>query len=177
MSITSSAVPKAALALISEVAERSQTKDKERLILLVKREISIRWPDEQCAIYANQIRLGSDAHIREAVEVYCQSTNWEDVLTDYHYMRDVSEGAVRLIHKIASNHGGVTDKDQLFDIVCDWLAEQECIAENTRKYSRAKQMGLSTTSDVRYAIDLYLSYLQYGYLKKKEPKKPRAKGG
>jgi hypothetical protein len=176
MSIASSAVPYDALELIGEVAKRSKTADTEKLIGLVKSELTSRWPEDQRALAASSLRLGTDQQIREAVIVYRDSTHWDDVLTDYRVMHDVTEGAVRLIHKISSSHGGITDKEELFYLVCDWLTDQECSSENTRKYSRAKQMGLMTTKDVRYAIDLYESYLQYGYLKKKSTKKSRAKG-
>lgn len=158
------AVPGATIAFVKNIAEDAQVFLADQLYPLVCKEIDKKWPKpEQRAIFTGQLRLRTEAEIREAVYVYCQSINWKDVLVDAAAVKDIPEGVVKEINAISWREQAFT-KEDLFFAVCDHLEKLDILTEKSKsKKEKQIQIALRTTSDVRYAIDLYFVYKQYGY--------------
>lgn len=163
MATVNSVVPKETLSLIRSVADREKVYAADKLVPLVRQEIDSRWSKSQREIYTGELRLSTKTQIQEAVYVFCQSINWESELNGLNDMPVVSETGVRFIHSIATKIGS-KDKDALFDAICDAVAEDEENNNRMRLSVRMAKMGLKTTNDIYFAIDLYHSYLDFGLM-------------
>lgn len=154
MNCNVSDVPKKAIEIISDIANKYGVISRSRLMDVVCNELETMWAEDCWEERAQAMHLGTTGQISYAVDQYYAGL---DSLETQHLCQSVSEGALRLVGE-AARAVGTVDRIRLLDAICDVLERK--FQGKTLEY-HLRQMNLCTTKDILYAIDIYKIGLEF----------------
>lgn len=191
MKNVSNVVPKIAIDFVKDVAKRENAYGEEALFALIHRELVKQWPErDQRQIFAGRMRLDSDDNIRAAIYAFRQTLNWSDILEGGVRMRKISEDVVPLIDKIVTEekeknaNKDIDNDDEVLALFRDYVyrvyeeaEESETDGESSKnsEVSTLEKMGIRTTKDIKYAVDMYIVHKSLGYTRKKKQRSRKEK--
>lgn len=147
-------VPKKAIEIIGDVANKYGAISRVELVDAVCKELEIMWGEDCWEERAREMQLGTTGQISYAIDLYYAGV---DSSVEGQPCPNVSEGALRLVGEAARTVGSV-DRIRLLDAICDVLERK--FQGKTLEY-HLKQMNLCTTKDILYAIDIYKIGLEF----------------
>ena len=146
-------IPKTTLDRIARVAEESGARTRKDLFDAVCARVETFWPEDRWEERAKEARLDTTGKIHAAVDLYLLrgSPSFPS------QPQAVTKGALRVVDRVAGQIGS-TDPALLLDAVCDYLFT--LYKGNSLDY-HLNMMNIRTTTDIRYAIDLYRLAKEY----------------
>lgn len=110
-------VPLATVQIIGEIIDRRGYFGKEKLLPVVCEELEQLWPEPEWEAQAAAAGLATTAQIETAIEAYWLALDEGRIASNQAHSRNISDGALNLIGKVARRIGSKNRSD-ILEAVC-----------------------------------------------------------